>query len=121
MRRRGSTRGGTCWHDRARASAPAGAETACIRVTARASGRGYGRQPSGTVRQVMRVVAEIDGEGSFLVPDEALQRLAELCARLQAAIEQPDDAQLSRMLADVLNYVRAAGPAVPAAAASSAR
>jgi PspAA-like protein len=69
----------------------------------------------------MRVVAEIDGEGSFLVPDEALQRLAELCAGLQAAIEQPDDEQLSRMLADVLSYVRAAGPAVPASASSSAR
>jgi len=60
------------------------------------------------------VIVRILGEGQYDVADQALDRLNELDATLEAAVEAGDQAAFGTALADLLDGVRTAGVAHPA-------
>jgi hypothetical protein len=55
------------------------------------------------------VIIRILGEGQFDVADHALDRLNELDAALEAAVEAGDDAAFASALGELLDGVRSAG------------
>jgi len=60
------------------------------------------------------VIVRILGEGQYDVADHALDRLNELDATLEAAVEAGDEAAFSTALGELLTGVRSAGVAHPA-------
>jgi len=60
------------------------------------------------------MIIRILGEGQYDVADHALDRLNELDATLEAAVEAGDEAAFSTALTDLLGGVRTAGVAHPA-------
>jgi hypothetical protein len=55
------------------------------------------------------VIVRILGEGQFDVPEDAVARLNELDAAVEAAVESGDEAAFASALAGLLDGVRAAG------------
>jgi hypothetical protein len=60
------------------------------------------------------VIIRILGEGQYDVADHALDRLNELDATLEAAVESGDEAGFGTALTELLDGVRSAGVAHPA-------
>jgi len=60
------------------------------------------------------VIVRILGEGQFDVAEHALDRLNELDAALEAAVDAGDEAAFTSALAELLDGVRSAGVAHPA-------
>ena len=60
------------------------------------------------------MIIRILGEGQYDVADHALDRLNELDASLEAAVEAGDEAAFATALAHLLDGVRTAGVAHPA-------
>jgi hypothetical protein len=60
------------------------------------------------------VIIRILGEGQFSVADHALDRLNELDATLEAAVESGDEDGFARALGELLGGVRSAGVLHPA-------
>jgi hypothetical protein len=59
------------------------------------------------------VIIRILGEGQYDVADQALDRLNELDAALEAAVDAGDDAAFPAALAELLDGVRSVGVAHP--------
>ena len=60
------------------------------------------------------MIVRILGEGQYDVADQALDRLNELDATLEAAVEAGDEAAFTTALTELLDGVRSAGVAHPA-------
>ena len=59
------------------------------------------------------MIVRIATEGQYEVGSDTVDRLNEIDARLMTAVQDNDEAEFSRLLADLLGIVRRGGQAVP--------